>query len=183
MVKLILLLMVRNEAKIIRRCIEAATPHVDALSLVDTGSVHDTISVAKSCKVPHKVVQHDWRNFGHNRSLSYQAVVEYVHELGWDLGISYVMVQDVDMILQAKGLREYLHGTLADAYHMMQFMRGVEYPNARIMRLGLSWRCVGVTHEYWTCDEACVTASCPADVAHLQDLGDGGCKTDKYERD
>jgi len=66
---LLLLLMVRNEAKIIQRCLEAAIPHVDAVILVDTGSEDDTIDIVKkNCELPLKVVEHIWASFGHNRT-------------------------------------------------------------------------------------------------------------------
>ena len=67
---LLLLLMVRNESKIIQRCLKAAQAHVDAVCLVDTGSEDDTIDLAKkTCDLPLKNVEDTWVNFGHNRTL------------------------------------------------------------------------------------------------------------------
>jgi tetratricopeptide (TPR) repeat protein len=41
------------------------------------------------------------------------------------------------------------------------------------------WVCRGVTHEYW--DGACLPLG--KDVCHIDDHNDGGCKSDKFERD
>ena len=47
MTKILLALMVRNESKIIERCLDAALPHSDATLICDTGSVDNTLEVAK----------------------------------------------------------------------------------------------------------------------------------------
>jgi hypothetical protein len=60
-----------------------------------------------------------------------------------------------------------------------QVTRGLEYYNTRLMRLSDPWRCEGVTHEYWTGGGLDV----PAEIAYIDDIGDGGCKEDKFERD
>jgi hypothetical protein len=41
------------------------------------------------------------------------------------------------------------------------------------------WKCVGVTHEYWDGP----TESLPKSVCYIDDINDGGCKNDKFERD
>ena len=45
-VHIILVLMVKNESKILRRCLDAAAPFVDAVLLSDTGSTDDTCEIA-----------------------------------------------------------------------------------------------------------------------------------------
>ena len=42
---IILLLMIKNESKIIERCIERALEHVDAVCILDTGSTDNTVEV------------------------------------------------------------------------------------------------------------------------------------------
>ena len=72
------MLTVRNEAKIIERCLEAAGPDVDAVLLADTGSDDDTIAIAEQCCAklgkPLRMVRHEWCDFGHNRTLTFQAL-------------------------------------------------------------------------------------------------------------
>lgn len=45
MQRIILLLMVKNESRIIERCLTAALPHVDAVSILDTGSTDNTVEI------------------------------------------------------------------------------------------------------------------------------------------
>lgn len=75
--KILLTLMVKNESRILRRCLEAGSRHADAVIVCDTGSTDNTVEIAQGfTERPLKVVQHEWRNFGHNRTLSFQAAVE-----------------------------------------------------------------------------------------------------------
>ena len=69
---LALFLIVKNEAHILDRCLDAAQPLVDHTLIVDTGSTDDTINIAKKRAL---VIEQPWVNFGHNRSQSFQAVV------------------------------------------------------------------------------------------------------------
>ena len=71
--KLILNLMIKNESKIIERCIARALPFVDAISILDTGSTDNTIEVIQNYfsakNIPGKVVQEPFINFD-NEALS-----------------------------------------------------------------------------------------------------------------
>jgi glycosyltransferase involved in cell wall biosynthesis len=183
--RIMLVLMVRNEERILRRCLEAACPSVDALLLADTGSDDGTVQVARTFEagLPTKVVEHAWQDFGHNRSLSFGAALAFADELGWPLQESWALVLDADMLLRDAG---DLRATLAepcrqhfDGFTLVQRAQRLEYSNVRLMRLSKPWRCVGVTHEYW---------GGPGEPASLEgpwidDVGDGGCKADKFERD
>ena len=62
-------LMVRNESRILERCIRSLGDCCDRILVVDTGSTDDTVEIAKrwGCAVR----QHEWVNFGHNRSRSF----------------------------------------------------------------------------------------------------------------
>ena len=186
-VRVVLLLMVRNESRIIQRCLEAAASDVDAVLLADTGSEDDTIALAEACcerlEKPLHVVHHEWRDFGHNRTLSLEAAVEYARSLGWDLDASWAFAQDPDMVWRPKKpVRTWLDETRLDSYLLRQTNVGMEYENLRLLRLSRPWRSLGVTHEHWDCDGASL-ARCSPDLGSFDDLGDGGCKADKFERD
>lgn len=53
--------------------------------------------------------------------------------------------------------------------------------------MSLDWKCLGVTHEYWVCDTSDQLpknmAVIQTDVIWIDDISDGGCKADKFERD
>ena len=105
--------MVRNESRILQRCMEAGSKYADAVLVVDTGSTDSTVQIAKEFGA--HVVEHTWQNFGHNRSLSFKAAVETAKKLGWDLSKSYALAVDADMVLA--GDRPTLTG--APGYHIL----------------------------------------------------------------
>jgi hypothetical protein len=57
----------------------------------------------------------------------------------------------------------------------------MSYYNTRLVRASLPWKCVGVTHEYWSCGQQ--HSSGRLDTLKIDDHEDGGCKADKFERD
>ena len=133
--KLMLVLMVKNESAILERCVLAARPFVDEVLVADTGSTDTTRDIARVSGA--KVVEDAWRNFGWNRTLSLEAARTWAGELGWDLERSYALVIDADMLLQ--GSPETLRGDLCDkstsGAHLLQQNSYIEYANQRLMRL------------------------------------------------
>ena len=85
-----LLLMVRQEERILERCIVAARDAVDDMVVIDTGSSDGTPEKARTLGC--KVAEHKWLNFGHNRTLSLEAA-KGLTECEWAL------VLDADMKL------------------------------------------------------------------------------------
>lgn len=178
--KLVLILMVKNEGAIIERCLSAVEPIVDAFCVHDTGSTDDTREKVQAFLATRKgcLTTSEWKNFGHNRTLSFQSAKQYVqYDLKWDLATTYGLLLDADMVFQPGTLREQ---TLTEkGYTILQCGGALEYPNCRLVRMDYDWKCTGVTHEYWDGP----TKSLPKSVCWIDDKGDGGCKSDKFERD
>ena len=69
-----LVMIVRDEAAVIERCLRSCLPIVDSYCICDTGSSDDTIAIIERCcaaaGVPGMVHQRDWVDFGHNRTES-----------------------------------------------------------------------------------------------------------------
>ena len=175
---IVLLLMVRNESRVLARCLAAAASVADAVCIVDTGSTDDTFDVAatwlQGSKHPHVVRQVVWKDFGRSRTESFELCKEFCTGLGWDLASSHALLLDADMCLVA-------HGPVAPkgaSYSLQQSGSGMAYSNVRLIRMDYSWRCVGPTHEYWDGPQPALMKELSID-----DRGDGGCKEDKYERD
>jgi glycosyltransferase involved in cell wall biosynthesis len=178
--KLILILMVRNEEKILRRCLEAVESLVDAFAICDTGSTD------KTCEIAHEFLngrkgclsKTEWKNFGHNRSVSFIAAQSYVRDiLQWDLKSTYGLLLDADMVFVPGTLKKQ---TLTDVgYAVVQSAGNLEYPNCRLIRMDYNWVCKGVTHEYWDGP----TTPLGKEICYIDDRNDGGCKSDKFERD
>ena len=127
-----------------------------------------------------RVVRHKWKDFGANRTMSFieAASSEELAHLTWAVAI------DADMTLHcdAPRLKDFLSKSRDAGLTLVQANSGLEYRNVRLLRLSEPWQCKGVTHEYWTCRHSTV-GEIPRDTAHIADIGDGGCKSDKFERD
>ena len=181
--KIILLLMIKNESKIIERCLERALEYVDAISILDTGSTDNTVEVCNAflskSKKPFKVSVEPFKNFGYNRTISFQKAQELCTELEWDADNTYAMAVDADMII--KPSKEFNDFKMTEnGYTVIQQNGVLKYYNTRFMKCGYNWTCVGATHEFWSGDP---TAKIPYEIFYIDDINDGGCKSDKYERD
>ena len=180
--KIILLLMIKNESKIIERCIGRALEHVDAICILDTGSTDNTVEICNkylsTCGKPFKVSVEPFKNFGYNRTISFQKSQELCKKLNWGDN-TYAMAVDADMIIKPSPKFKNFKMT-APGYTVIQQNGNLKYYNNRFMRCNYDWKCIGATHEYWSGDP---TEKIPYDVFYIDDINDGGCKSDKYERD
>ena len=182
--RICLCMIVRNERLVIERCLDAAAPLVNAVSICDTGSEDGTRGIVAGFLDAHqlagRVHRHRWRDFGENRTRSIHAAQGMLRDLGWDLGQTYLLFLDADMVLEVDP--EFRRTQLvADVYRVVQRNGPLVYPNVRLARASLEGRFVGATHEYFSTpagasEETLTTLS-------IDDRDDGGYKADKLERD
>jgi glycosyltransferase involved in cell wall biosynthesis len=185
-IRIIILLMIKNESKIIKRSIDSTLSFADAICIEDTGSTDDTVEVIKehykTITIPTKITQHPWRNFGYSRSHSFIAAQEFCKEIGWNPARTYVLAMDADMNLIVS--HTFNKDTLSlSGYQVMQIGGSLEYVNMRIMRISDSWSCIGATHEYWNMPTGQQSGEITKEFIYIDDKNDGGCKSDKFTRD
>ena len=181
--RLILLLMIKNESAIIERCLAHATPYVDAIAILDTGSTDDTVErceayLSKRGK-PYQVETEPFQNFGKTRTASFKVAQRLCGRLEWDPTTTYVLAVDADMVIRPQPAF-FQYPLTANGYNLIQENGHMKYYNTRLMKCAHSWTCVGATHEYWSGDP---TEKIPYEVFYIDDKNDGGCKADKFERD
>jgi glycosyltransferase involved in cell wall biosynthesis len=191
--RLVLCLMVKNEEKIIERCLRSVLPHVDGVVVCWNGT-DETRAIANrilsewdrdAAFRSFHFEYHEWVNFGHNRSLSAKAAKGWVREMHreWPLDSTYLLFMDADMelVVEPGFDRKML---TAPGHYLIQLNHGEFYPNLRLARLSHDWRAVSVTHEYWA---ATPDIGDPPEIGRqymwLRDHDDGGSKSDKTERD
>ena len=168
----------RNETDNVYRCLDAMKEMITCICICDTGSTDDTVKSIKKWGrengKPTKVHFKDFKNFGYNRSLSFQMAKKDFPDS------DYWVLIDADMILKL----EDGWGDIEldkDQYYFNQKNTTLIYRNTRMIKTSLDWRCVGVTHEYWEADGS--TSTEIGSLIWIRDVGDGGHKQDKYERD
>ena len=179
MPKFVLILMVRNEERILKRCMESVAGFVEAYCICDTGSTDKTCEIATEFLKTHDgcLTQVPWQDFGYNRTASFAGAQTYLKTTGWDLKDTYGLLLDADMMFVPGILKEQTLGHVG--YTIVQCAGALEYPNTRLVRMDHLWECKGVTHEYW--DAPC--EHIPKAVCRIDDFNDGGCKSDKFQRD
>jgi hypothetical protein len=94
----------------------------------------------------------------------------------------YVLLLDADMILEVtnfdkKKLRNF------ESFHILQGNDSFYYQNMRIVRNNGLFKYVGVTHEYIDTPPNNTCQSFEKSELFIRDVGDGGSKHDKFERD
>jgi hypothetical protein len=153
---------------------------------LDTGSTDSTVDVINTFLQTHtgKLYQSPFVNFGVSRSKSFDVCAEFAREQGWDLTKTYGLLLDADMILRYTPAFLAFKKVLTEGgYKFIQSAGNLDYHNTRMVRLGDRWRCVGVTHEYWDNQSGGSQPAIEKEIVYIHDVNDGGCKSDKFERD
>ena len=83
--------MIKNESKIITRCLDSCFDFCDAFSITDTGSTDDTLEVVKNYfdskaeKKPYRIDHTSFKNFGFTRTESFTFAKKFAIDLAYDL--------------------------------------------------------------------------------------------------
>jgi glycosyltransferase involved in cell wall biosynthesis len=179
--KFALILMIKNESKIIKRCLEALESVVDCFCICDTGSTDNTCEIVNEFLQNHTgcLTTSIFKDFGTTRTISFQNAKEYIStKLDWKLNETYGLLLDADMVFVPNKLKE--QNLTEIGYTIIQKNGNLEYYNTRIVRMDFDWKCIGVTHEYW---DGPTKKTLGKDICFIDDRNDGGCKNDKFERD
>jgi tetratricopeptide (TPR) repeat protein len=177
-------MIVRNESKIIKRLLESVVKYIDCYCICDTGSTDNTIEIiqtffsSQTPPIPGRIIQEPFRDFGYNRTFSLKACEE--------IDAKYVLLLDADMVFQVNPLfsKEDLYSRLTeDAYYVFQGSDTFYYKNVRIVKNRIGMTYWGVTHEYVNTPKGTKYEKLEKDDVFINDIGDGGCKADKFVRD
>jgi tetratricopeptide (TPR) repeat protein len=170
-------MIVKNESKIITRLFDSVCNIIDTYCICDTGSTDNTIELItnyfESKNISGKVVYEPFKDFAHNRNVSLK------HCIGMS---DYILFLDADMVLQIKNFdKEMLRA--ADSFYILQGTEDFYYHNVRIVRNNGLYSYYGVTHEYINTPQNNVNINISKDVLFIDDIGDGGSKGNKFDRD
>jgi tetratricopeptide (TPR) repeat protein len=174
-------MIVRNEGKVIRRLLDSVKAIVSEYVIVDTGSTDDTVEKILDYPLPGLVVRHSFVNFGVSRTFALEQARMHSR-------CDYLLLMDADMELAVGtsamgGDGQPLLASTADAFYVTQRQGALVYENVRILKRKLDVTCVGATHEHYRLPPGCRVERLPTDAVFIVDHGDGGCKSNKLERD
>lgn len=176
--RLCLNMIVRDEAHVIRECLDSVAAYIDYWIICDTGSVDDTPAIIEAYfaekSIPGELHHHDWENFGRNRSLALQ-LVEGKAEYAWVIDADDYLVGSLPVGRLSHDTYE-LHYRESDECH---------YWRRQIFRMALPWRYLGVVHEYADCDAEVDSVRLEGDY-HVAARRLGGARnsdSEKYARD
>jgi tetratricopeptide (TPR) repeat protein len=177
MVSLCLNMIVKNESKIITRMLDSVIDIIDTYCICDTGSTDNTIEIINEYfnekNMLGKIIIEPFVNFEYNRNFA----------LNECLNMSdYILLMDADMVLEVINFDKSVL-TNNDVFYIFQGSDDFYNKNIRIIKNNNSMKYLGVTHEYLDIRNNVDSFVIPSDDLFIYDIGDGGCKLDKYKRD
>lgn len=177
MTRLCLNMIVKNEAKVIIRCLASVMPFIDCYAILDTGSTDETPRLIRSAMqargIPGRIDTGSFVNFGDARNRAIDLAHGPMFRDAWD----YLLLVDADMELVAEpGWDAHLS---RHAYRLEQRGGGLQYWNVRLLAHGAG-RYIGSTHEYVDVPSGDVI-NLPG--PHFIDHADGANRPEKLERD
>jgi len=165
-----LVMIVRDEAAVIERCLASARPLIDSWTICDTGSADGTPERIEAllADLPGELHHRPWRDFGANRTELLELAAP---------GADYLLLADADMTVEGRGPLPRLR---ADAY-LARYDGSLSYAVPRIVRASRRWWYEGSTHEYLATEGEFSQEMLETLVVHHH--GDGGRRHEKFERD
>ncbi len=168
-----LAMIVRNEARIIERCLESVRGFIDHWTIVDTGSRDGTPGIIRECLhgIPGVVYDRPWVDFGRNRT-----------EL-MDLAMGtadWLLLLDADHVVEVDGDWLVGHRDWSDAMDL-RVLGLHDFWMPYLVRGDRAWTFRGTTHEYLDVGSDVVPGR--LDALRIIDRSDGSSRPDKYRRD
>ena len=171
-------MIVKDEEHVIRGTLEKLVKQITFSYWVicDTGSTDKTREIIteffKEQNIPGELLQHEWRDFGHNRTLALQGAYKKA---------DYIFIFDAD---------DTIHGTfkipiLTRDFYKLKFGHGFTYYRPLLVTAHKKTKFVGVLHEYLALEQGSPTEG-TIEGDYYVDSGKTGSRSqdkDKYLKD
>jgi glycosyltransferase involved in cell wall biosynthesis len=177
-----LCMIVKNEARVIERCLASVLPIIDHWVIVDTGSTDGTqekiLKFFENVGIPGELYERPWKNFGHNRSEALQLAKDKAD-------YSYMIDADEVLVFEPGFDPDKFKETLnADLYNIFALYGGTRYHRPQMTSNKKNFYYRGVLHEYVDCHDPIETRDFARGFMNtpIQD-GNRSSMEKKYERD
>jgi glycosyltransferase involved in cell wall biosynthesis len=173
--KVCLNMIIKNESKVIERCLASAKPLIDYWVIVDTGSSDHTQEIVKNFMkdIPGELHERPWVNFEHNRNEALSLAKDKA---------DYLLFIDADD--QFEIAPDFVMPKLdKDGYYLTINYSGSSYLRPQLVRNDLGWRWGGVVHEALFCDNAYNMGTLEGVSMLIIGGGDRSRDPKKFERD
>jgi glycosyltransferase involved in cell wall biosynthesis len=166
-----LVMIVRNEASVIARCLESVKRYISYWVIADTGSIDATKEIVREIleDIPGELHEDCWKDFGHNRTINIQ------RSRGKG---DYLLLMNADEVLNVAG--DFPSTLEAEAY-LIRYEGDLDYHVPLLVRSDVNWYYEGSTHEHIAADRPFQAFKMPQlTMTHFYD---GGMRKEKYQRD
>jgi glycosyltransferase involved in cell wall biosynthesis len=143
-----LCMIVKDEARLIERCLDSVRPLLDYALIVDTGSTDDTGNVVRNYlsahDLPGEVIDRPFTDFGESRSFALAKLREHS-------GIDYALVIDADDVLRfpAGFDKDGFKESLDKAFYDMEVRHGVvSFWRPQLVSNHVEFKYLGVLYEF-----------------------------------
>ena len=138
-----LTMIVKNEAKVIERCIDSVKDYISYWVIVDTGSTDGTQDIIKKAMdshgIPGELHERSWVDFGTNRTENLKLAKGKA---------DYRLVIDADDVLVIEEGKNPFLNLDKDSYRIRIRLNSLAYYRTQLVRGDQDWKYVGVLHEY-----------------------------------
>ncbi len=172
-----LTMIVKDEIKVIERCLNSIKDSINYWVIYDTGSTDGTQDCIKRYFLENNIEgelhEVPWKNFGYNRTL----VFEKAKNKG-----DYYLVIDADDIL--KGNKIIINNDDYDSYYIEIKYNNLLFKRKQLFSSKYNWKYIGVLHEYAECEKKNIKIGTIKNCyieAHTE--GSRSINKDKYKKD
>jgi len=184
MSQIIACIMMKNESKVIERCLKSLCKYtnINAFIITDTGSDDNSCELAintlnESGKT-FIIIDVIWENFGKNRSTIFE--LAQIQAKNFKFENAYALIIDADMEFNSV---DYILSNLTDDAYVIDHKIGdTIYRKEAIIKLSNNWKSVGKVHEYWKSENENLSRSI-LPLTYIYEHIDGSNRENKFKRD
>ncbi|HEX4481751.1 MAG TPA: glycosyltransferase [Rudaea sp.] len=133
-------MIVKNESRVIERCLRSAKPFIHSWAISDTGSTDGTQDIIRRVMgdLPGELIERPWVDFAHNRN----EALELAKRHG-----DFALIIDADEVFEAEPNFAWPPTTAAPGYLLELLFHDMRYRRIAVVKLDEQWEWRGVLHE------------------------------------